>query len=329
MQETRVKIAFVILHYLLFEETKKAIESIRENCDTEDYRIVVVDNASPNDSFNELTLSYADDKNVKLIRNEKNLGFARGNNVGFRYARDHYDPNFIVMINNDIYVVEKHLYEKLNAEYKKSGFALAGVRIDRKGSVAADKPIYVIPTIAHCNYGIREMNERLFWMHFGLYEKVCPFLRKIYNKLHIFQQPVRPAAGIYEGDANILSKAYDVGAHGCCLIFSRKFIQKYDGLHEGTFMYGEEIILFTQMLCNGERTVYMPEIIMFHAHGMSTNEAKKGISKNKRLLQWTKADLCSYKILKKILVDYKNTHGKELHEAWADNTKNCKDTLFS
>ena len=39
---------------------------------------------------------------MHVIASEKNLGFARGNNLGIRYARSHFEPDFIVAANSDI-----------------------------------------------------------------------------------------------------------------------------------------------------------------------------------------------------------------------------------
>ena len=75
-----MKFAFVILHYNVLEETEKCIESIKTRCDADDYAIIVVDNKSPNDSGSILNKKYADDTKVAVILNDKNLGFANGNN---------------------------------------------------------------------------------------------------------------------------------------------------------------------------------------------------------------------------------------------------------
>ena len=42
-------ICYVILHYQAIEETKKCIKAIEKNT-TSDYKVIIVDNASPNKS---------------------------------------------------------------------------------------------------------------------------------------------------------------------------------------------------------------------------------------------------------------------------------------
>ena len=45
-----MKIVFVILHYLAIDETYKSVDSIEKKIDTDMYKIVIVDNASPDKS---------------------------------------------------------------------------------------------------------------------------------------------------------------------------------------------------------------------------------------------------------------------------------------
>ena len=81
-----MKIVFVILHYLAIDETYKSVDSIEKKIDTDMYKIVIVDNASPDKSGALLKEHYKNDDHVEVLLNQENLGFARGNNVGFRYA---------------------------------------------------------------------------------------------------------------------------------------------------------------------------------------------------------------------------------------------------
>lgn len=66
------------------------------------YEVIIVDNASPSDSPDEIAVKYPA---VQLIKLEKNLGFAGGNNVGVRVAKG----EFILFINNDTEVEKDFL----------------------------------------------------------------------------------------------------------------------------------------------------------------------------------------------------------------------------
>jgi len=73
------------------------IEECLKSLQAQTYRpleIIVVDNASTDESVNLIKMGFPD---IKLIVNEINLGFGAGNNVGIRVARGKY----IMVLNND------------------------------------------------------------------------------------------------------------------------------------------------------------------------------------------------------------------------------------
>ena len=51
------------------------------------------------------------DKKLILIKNDKNYGFAEGNNIGIRYALNTLNSQYILLLNNDT-VVEKHFLNR-------------------------------------------------------------------------------------------------------------------------------------------------------------------------------------------------------------------------
>ena len=92
---------FVILHYLVANETSNTVDSILKNVDGE-LHIVIVDNCSPNDSFSELKSRYSKERRVSVIKNQTNAGYAKGINYGYNYVKEHFTPSFIVAMNNDM-----------------------------------------------------------------------------------------------------------------------------------------------------------------------------------------------------------------------------------
>lgn len=97
------KLAFIILNYNTYEDTVLCIESIFRfsGIDPENIKIVIVDNASTDNSANELESKYSENSDIVLLKNAENLGFARGNNVGIRFTLKEYDPEFLVVLNSD------------------------------------------------------------------------------------------------------------------------------------------------------------------------------------------------------------------------------------
>ena len=67
------KFVYLILHYISIDETKKCVESIISKSKKKNYDIVIVDNASPNNSGLQLKEVYKNNKNIHIILNKKNL----------------------------------------------------------------------------------------------------------------------------------------------------------------------------------------------------------------------------------------------------------------
>ena len=77
-------IAVIILNYLTWQETLQEVEAVKPLLAPYPHEIIVVDNASPNDSVERLT-EQAQDR-FTLLRSEDNRGYASGNNIGLQYA---------------------------------------------------------------------------------------------------------------------------------------------------------------------------------------------------------------------------------------------------
>ncbi len=113
-----MKVAFVVLNYNTFQETKECVLSIEEKIDTDNYKIVIVDNESKDDSAEKIAEFIKDRNNAVLLRNEENMGFAKGNNVGIEYANRKYKPKFMVVLNSDTELIQDDLIGTLDKEYR-------------------------------------------------------------------------------------------------------------------------------------------------------------------------------------------------------------------
>ena len=78
--------------------------------DYPNFRIVLVDNGSSDDSVALIRQAYPD---VILIETGENLGYSAGNNVGIRYAIDH-EADYVFLLNNDT-VVDKYMLSRMVA----------------------------------------------------------------------------------------------------------------------------------------------------------------------------------------------------------------------
>lgn len=108
------KIYIILLNYNGFELTRECINSLK-GMYNQNYEIIVVDNASTDGSYDLLYTEYGADKKIVILKNERNNGFADGNNFGIRYAIKNGGKLFL-LLNNDT-EVEKDFLDKIVSNY--------------------------------------------------------------------------------------------------------------------------------------------------------------------------------------------------------------------
>lgn len=96
----------VILNYLAYWETEKCVASILKK-QMQVKHIVIVDNGSSNDSFQILSGKFIGNKEVTVLRTHRNYGFAKGNNIGIRYAKMVLKAEYVMLLNSDIVIMEE------------------------------------------------------------------------------------------------------------------------------------------------------------------------------------------------------------------------------
>jgi len=94
------KVSVIVVTYNNLDFTRACLASLDEQTDYENMEIIVVDNASADNSAEYLTEWVAGAPNRKLILNDDNRGFAAANNQGLVLATGSY----LVLLNNDTYV---------------------------------------------------------------------------------------------------------------------------------------------------------------------------------------------------------------------------------
>lgn len=112
-----MKTSIIMLTHNQLEFTKKCIESIR-NYTKLNYEIIIVDNASSDE-----TVKYLEEQNdLKIIFNSENVGFAKGNNQGYKIATG----DTILFLNNDVVVTSNWLESILNTLYDEKNTGIVG-----------------------------------------------------------------------------------------------------------------------------------------------------------------------------------------------------------
>jgi GT2 family glycosyltransferase len=114
-------ISIVILNYNQIKVTCEFIESTK-NLTYKNYEIILVDNASKENPTELIRTQYP---HVKLIVNEKNLGFTGGNNVGIMAGKG----DFFFVVNNDTEVTPNLLEKLIEPFYKDPSIGVVSPKI--------------------------------------------------------------------------------------------------------------------------------------------------------------------------------------------------------
>lgn len=262
------KIAVVILHYENLPDTQECVDSLIKQ-QGKNFDIIVVDNGSKTGSVDQIERIYSDRKNMHFLRSKENLGFARGNNLGFCYAKEELGADIIVLANNDLVFDQTEFMLVLERKYKEYSFDVAGPRIislvDGMNQNPVERMLYTKKD-AKKRYYKTKILYILNWVNLDAFFK------------KVFAKPVK------EFD---FEPTKDFQLHGACLIFGRSYVNTHDGLYPGTFMYGEEDILRYQIEEENLKLVYLPELEVKHKEGASTTALfKKSKEKRNFFYKW-------------------------------------------
>jgi GT2 family glycosyltransferase len=115
-------VSVIVLNYNGRPWLAGCLDALRDQASALPFEIVVVDNASADDSVAFIARGYPE---VRLVENRQNLGFAAGNNVGAQQARG----SLLVFLNNDTFPSSNWL-ERLCAPLRnRPELALAASRV--------------------------------------------------------------------------------------------------------------------------------------------------------------------------------------------------------
>ena len=103
-----IEISIITVNYNGVKDTCELIDSIPSNDNME---VIVIDNGSREDEGSLIAQRYPQ---VKIIRSDRNLGFAGGNNLGIKAAKGKY----IFLINNDTVFKDFNIQPIINSLFK-------------------------------------------------------------------------------------------------------------------------------------------------------------------------------------------------------------------
>lgn len=255
-----MKYGFVILHYLTDTDTLECIDSILERFHDADYEIVVVDNHSGNGSIERIREKTESYQKIHILYNEENLGFARGNNVGYVYCKKTLNCDFIFVLNNDIVLNTDNLLVYAEEDWKQRDAAVIGPDIESLADRGHQNPMGKGNiTKSAVRKSILRYQLLLLLNKIGLYDLILRFKKSTSDSTPNVKTRVERMLTGYQ-------------LHGAFMIFTPIFVKEMDeAFCDETFMYMEESILFQICKQRGFKTIYDPRMVVCHKEDSATD----------------------------------------------------------
>lgn len=250
-------IAIVILNWNGTKDTVECLESIGKlQIINYKLQVIVVDNGSA-DAFASVISNFKlgalreqiSNKNIKfkILRNEKNLGFSGGNNVGIRHALKN-GADYVVILNNDT-VVHKSLIEEL----------LTVADSEEKIGIVAPKIYFAKGFEFHKDRYKKNDLGKIIWYAGGTMD---------------WENVLGHHRGVDEVDTGQFDEISPTDfASGCCLLIKKEVLERVGppagGFDEQYFLYYEDSDLCQRVKGKGYRVMFVPSAILWHKNAGS------------------------------------------------------------
>jgi GT2 family glycosyltransferase len=250
---TKPKLSIVILSYNTKNLLKNCLKSLEKVRNEVNFEVIVSDNGSTDGSSEMLEKDF---KEVILIRNGKNLGFAAGNNRARKYC----NGEFILFLNSDTATEKdtlKSCVKYLN-EHQDVG-ALTCKIVLPDGSLDKDsRRSFITPWI-----GLTHLYLKL--------DRMFPGSKLFAKYWYGYISPDE----IHEVDA----------IQGAFFLTRKKILDEVDWFDEDYFLDGEDIDLCWRIKEKGWKIIYYPKVSITHIKGATKgkNKERKYISFREKL----------------------------------------------
>lgn len=231
-------VSIIIPHYNGEDLLYNCIDSIYKNISIKDFELIVVDNASTDDSINRIKSSF---ESVKIISSNSNLGYSGGCNLGATHASGKY----LLFLNND-------------TEHSSEWIEKLVHFLDSNSNIAAVQPKI-----------LNIYNKKLFDYAGGtggFIDKFCfPFVQgRIFDTLEEDH-----------GQYNNPSKIF--WASGAAIMIRSNVFKELEGFDKIYFSYMEEIDFCWRVQSLGHEVWSFPSSYIYH-HGPYKNFRKSSIN---------------------------------------------------
>jgi hypothetical protein len=227
-----MKLSVVIICWNDLRVTRDCLRSIHEGTHSTEFEVIVSDNGSVDDSVEFVRKHYPQ---ARIMENNQNLGFARGNNAGIRAAQGDY----VLILNPDTIIHDGALDKLVQFADRHPEAGAFGCRVQNPdGTYQPSARLF--PTL------------RRYWM-------AALGLSRISSRF-IFEQ--------YPGWRGDSERPIDWQS-GCCVMFRGDLLKNLGGFDEQFFYHFEEVDLCRRVWDAGRAILFTPEAVITHLGGQS------------------------------------------------------------
>ncbi len=230
-------VSIIIINYNTFQLTCNCIESVYKHTKDISFEIILVDNASTEKDPEEFKKFFPE---IKLVKSDKNLGFAKGNNLGISVATGEYIlllNSDTELTNNSIHIVKKYLDNNPDI------------------AVASSKLVYPDGKIQHTCQRFPSVKVKLFELL--RLQKILP--KQISGKFLM--------GSFFDHE----SQANPDWVWGAFFMFKKTHLDFLENkkLDDSFFMYGEDMLWCKEFQKFGLIIGYEPQAVVIHFLGQS------------------------------------------------------------
>ncbi|KIC64725.1 glycosyl transferase family 2 [Chryseobacterium taiwanense] len=228
-----MKLSIIIVNYNVTQLLRNCLLSIQKYLEGISYEVIVIDNASTDNSWRNLIPEFP---KIHFISSSENEGFAKANNKAIKTA----DGEYLLILNPDTEIEGDYIQDILDFADSKDNFGCLGVRMhDAKGNFLPES------------------------------KRSVPDMFNSFEKLFInFKR--KESKSYYQNNISEFENAEVEVITGAFCLVKKKVYEEVGGFDEAYFMYGEDVDLCYTLLNSGYQNFYYGKASILHHKGEST-----------------------------------------------------------
>ncbi len=239
MSDKNIDLSIIIVSYNTADFLVNSIRSIVKSVKKTSYEIIIVDNASIDNTIEKTSSLKLKASDFKIIRNDKNLGFSKANNIGVKESSGKY----VLFLNPDTLVYERAIDGMIAFmdKQKDAGASTCFIKLPNGKLDDAAHRGFPTPWRALC--------------HFSGMSKLFP-RSKLLNGYSLGWQKINK---IHEIDS----------CAGAFMLVKRNAGEEIGWWDEDFFWYGEDIDFCYRLKKRGWKIYFVPDFEILHYKGVS------------------------------------------------------------